>query len=112
MWVDKYKPKHVSEVLGGSEVVNKLTDWLKKWDQVFLKKTLKVPFVQSGPSCRAVLMSGPPGIGKTTTATLVARSLGYEVNDVPYCPVLCVSIFVYLPISVYVNLCIFFTLLM
>ena len=61
MWVDKYKPKHVSEVLGGSEVVNKLTDWLKKWDQVFLKKTLKVPFVQSGPSCRAVLMSGPPG---------------------------------------------------
>ena len=49
------------------------------YHQVFLKKTLKVPFSQSGPSCRAVLMSGPPGIGKTTTATLVARSLGYEV---------------------------------
>ena len=40
-----------------------------------------MPFAQSGPCCKAVLLSGPPGIGKTTMATLVARSLGYEVLE-------------------------------
>jgi len=30
---------------------------------------------------RAVLLSGPPGIGKTSAAGLVAKSLGYEVLE-------------------------------
>ncbi len=30
---------------------------------------------------RAVLISGPPGIGKSTAATLVAEELGYKVLE-------------------------------
>ena len=32
-------------------------------------------------NARAVLISGPPGIGKTTTARLVAKTLKYKVYE-------------------------------
>jgi Holliday junction DNA helicase RuvB P-loop domain len=36
----------------------------------------KVPFAKENPGAKAVLLSGPPGIGKTTIATLAAHELG------------------------------------
>ena len=32
---------------------------------------------QDGSSCKAALLSGSPGVGKTTTATLVCEELGF-----------------------------------
>jgi replication factor C subunit 1 len=39
----------------------------------------RVPFTKENPGAKAALLSGPPGIGKTTLATLAAKYLGYEV---------------------------------
>jgi hypothetical protein len=39
-----------------------------RWDAVHLKKTEKVPFSKENPGARAALLSGPPGIGKSTVA--------------------------------------------
>jgi len=42
-----------------------------------LTKALKPPpYSKENPGAKAALLSGPPGIGKTTTATIVARQEG------------------------------------
>jgi Holliday junction resolvasome RuvABC ATP-dependent DNA helicase subunit len=51
---------------------------------VHLKKTEKVPFSKENPGARAALLSGPPGIGKSTVAALAAREGGYDVS-LPVC---------------------------
>lgn len=47
------------------------------------EKGAKKPFYSKengNPEAKSALLSGPPGIGKTTLAVLVAKSLGYEVG--------------------------------
>eukprot|EP00405_Crypthecodinium_cohnii_P045267 CAMPEP_0206579160 /NCGR_PEP_ID=MMETSP0325_2-20121206/32390_1 /ASSEMBLY_ACC=CAM_ASM_000347 /TAXON_ID=2866 /ORGANISM="Crypthecodinium cohnii, Strain Seligo" /LENGTH=922 /DNA_ID=CAMNT_0054084931 /DNA_START=50 /DNA_END=2818 /DNA_ORIENTATION=+ len=81
-WVDAYAPKSMDEVVTTGGVVRKLTEWLRDWDDVVLKgKKKPVAFRPGGGqpdniNARAVLVSGPPGIGKTTTCKLVAQLHG------------------------------------
>jgi len=64
-FVTKYAPKAVSDIIGHKESIQQLTNWLTAW-----------PSEQRG-----VLITGPPGIGKTTTVHLVAKSLGYAITE-------------------------------
>jgi replication factor C subunit 1 len=115
LWVDKYKPKRLEDVIGAAESIRKILDWLKKWPEVHIRKTVKVVILSSlslSPSPLSLLLirspspkrtlarspfsslvlevslcplpsvaDRPAGIGKTTLATLVAKSLGYEVLE-------------------------------
>mmetsp|Transcript_47350 Transcript_47350/g.134757 ORF Transcript_47350/g.134757 Transcript_47350/m.134757 type:complete len:612 (-) Transcript_47350:149-1984(-) len=82
-WADRYRPKHLGEVIGNTDQVRKLAEWLRDWDDVVFKgkvKEQKAPeawqkFIPAPENlmARACLVSGPPGIGKTTTCTLIAR---------------------------------------
>jgi replication factor C subunit 1 len=68
-------------MIGSTELVNKLTTWLRRWDAVHLHKTEKVSFSKENPGARAVLLSGPPGIGKSTVSALAAKEGGYDVLE-------------------------------
>lgn len=85
LWVDKYKPTSMKRIIGQtgeSSNAPKLLNWLKnwqKWHGVNADKSAKKGWndQNTGSSFKCALLSGPPGIGKTTTATLVAKEAGY-----------------------------------
>lgn len=80
LWTDKYKPKSYDEVIGNGSLVAKLAEWLKNWES---NKQQGFPKSGKGDSSsfRAALLSGPPGIGKTTAAHLVAKFEGFEAIE-------------------------------
>lgn len=65
-WVDKYKPQSSNDLKGQQKNVRRLKTWLSSY----------VP-LKSKP----IIMYGPPGIGKTTTAHLVCKEAGYQVVE-------------------------------
>eukprot|EP00746_Dinoflagellata_sp_MGD_P073209 gnl/MRDRNA2_/MRDRNA2_29725_c0_seq1.p1 gnl/MRDRNA2_/MRDRNA2_29725_c0~~gnl/MRDRNA2_/MRDRNA2_29725_c0_seq1.p1 ORF type:complete len:918 (-),score=219.65 gnl/MRDRNA2_/MRDRNA2_29725_c0_seq1:27-2780(-) len=75
-WVDLHAPKDFGELVGNQGQVKKLNEWLRDWENVVLKgQTKKANFHRGMPeniNARAALISGPPGIGKTTTCRLIA----------------------------------------
>lgn len=77
LWTDKYAPKQLKDVVGNKANVEKLQAWLRDWP-----KSLKAHFKKPGPNAtntfRAMLISGPPGVGKTTAVHLACRLEGYE----------------------------------
>ena len=69
LWVEKYKPVKISDLVGNGMLVSKLVLWLKEWR------------ISTSLEKRAVLLSGPPGIGKSSTARLACEEAGYTVLE-------------------------------
>ncbi len=65
-WVEKYRPRSLEEYVGNSEAVEHLIRWVKNWDPKGKK---------------AALLYGPPGVGKTTIALIVARMFNYDLVE-------------------------------
>ncbi|XP_057584405.1 replication factor C subunit 1 isoform X3 [Hippopotamus amphibius kiboko] len=87
LWVDKYKPTSLKTIIGqqgDQSCANKLLRWLQNWHKSPLEekkhaaKFGKFAGKDDGSSFKAALLSGPPGVGKTTTASLVCQELGYS----------------------------------
>ncbi|GLV39482.1 cutlet [Carabus blaptoides fortunei] len=103
LWVDMYKPRKYIELLSDETTNRTLLKWIKLWDKIvfnrrlkikpaksnitsnfqFQKKELDVTLDEHGrPQFKVALLCGPPGLGKTTLAHMVARHAGYNVVEV------------------------------
>jgi len=86
LWVDKYKPKKSSDLVGNNQMVTNLKQWLSTWDSVHLHHSSQGEEIKKRGKAlenkKAVLLSGSPGIGKTSAAIIIARECGYEPIEV------------------------------
>ncbi|KAI0655304.1 DNA replication factor C, large subunit [Cubamyces menziesii] len=76
LWTARYAPQTLKEICGNKGQVEKLQDWLSSWSSS-LKSGFKKPGKNGMNIYRAVMITGPPGIGKTTSAHLCAKLAGF-----------------------------------
>lgn len=66
LFVDTYSPKTIDDIIGHKEQIKQILTWLQTYDTA---------------EKRGLLITGPPGIGKTTTVHLIAHAAGYKVTE-------------------------------
>ncbi|KAH7927047.1 DNA replication factor C, large subunit, partial [Leucogyrophana mollusca] len=76
LWTTRYAPQSLKEICGNKGQVEKLQLWLHDWSNN-LKSEFKKPGKSGMNIFRAVMITGPPGIGKTTSAHLCAKLEGF-----------------------------------
>ncbi|TMW63058.1 hypothetical protein Poli38472_005676 [Pythium oligandrum] len=112
LWLDKYKPQRFIDLLSDERTNREVLGWIKQWDRfVFPNKKQSHPPVETAtpsfgkpgqygknadasgaaagvdtndprPREKIILLCGPPGAGKSTLASIVARHAGYNPIEV------------------------------
>jgi len=65
LWINKYKPHDISQIIGNSEQIKKFKEWLMNLSQ---------------NKSQGIIISGNQGLGKTLTIKLILEQLNYIVR--------------------------------
>ncbi|MDI6643300.1 MAG: AAA family ATPase, partial [Candidatus Hodarchaeaceae archaeon] len=68
LWVEKYQPRKLRDIVGQSKAVQEITSWAESWKR-------------GKPSKPAVLLYGAAGTGKTAAAAALAREFGWDLIE-------------------------------
>ncbi|NWQ58882.1 ATAD5 protein, partial [Neopipo cinnamomea] len=106
LWTEKYQPQDSSELVGNKKEIERLHSWLKEWKK---RADLEEKRNQKGEKddkehedslssldfrdnksdieeeqslCNTVLLTGPPGVGKTAAVYACAQELGFKIFEV------------------------------
>ena len=90
LWTEKYRARKFTDLVGDERTHRDVLRWLKSWDSVVfpgiskLKPKSKLMETEAGPQQqrKILLLTGPPGLGKTTLAHVCAKQAGYEVVEI------------------------------
>ncbi|GAB7362498.1 hypothetical protein MBLNU230_g2819t1 [Neophaeotheca triangularis] len=80
LWTVKYAPQSVNQICGNKGQVEKLQRWLRAFPKN-QRTNFKLPGPDGSGMYRAVMIHGPPGIGKTTAAHLIAKLEGFDIVE-------------------------------
>ncbi|XP_021270717.1 ATPase family AAA domain-containing protein 5 isoform X2 [Numida meleagris] len=106
LWTEKYQPQDSNELVGNKKEIERLHSWLKEWkkradweekrnqkgekedkehqdslDSLDFKDD-KSDIEEENNLCNTVLITGPPGVGKTAAVYACAQELGFKIFEV------------------------------
>ncbi|KAG5984316.1 hypothetical protein E4U55_005287 [Claviceps digitariae] len=94
LWTEKYRARKFVDLCGDDSTNRHVLRWLKRWDPVVFpgqaksrpvigrRPGMKQQVEEEKPHRKILMLTGPPGLGKTTLAHVCARQAGYEVLEV------------------------------
>jgi chromosome transmission fidelity protein 18 len=93
LWTEKYRARNFMDLVGDDHTNRQVLKWLKRWDPVVFpgasrsrpairRPGAKAEDVEDKPHRKILMLTGPPGLGKTTLAHVCARQAGYEVMEI------------------------------
>ena len=68
LWYEKYRPREINDIMLSNAKIKTVMQWFEDFNNHKVEK-------------KALLFSGPPGLGKTSLAHLILNHIGYQIKN-------------------------------